>query len=92
LILPIVSGLDESGIFSRWEYYDQLIDIYGHLQYSRKELASFFKTKSQLASNDNIMAYLLFKPHTAKSRPEAEPITVDFFVVFALLFGYCVAI
>jgi len=42
--------------------------------------------------NDNIMDYLLFKPHTAKSRPEAEPITVDFFVVFALLFGYCVAI
>lgn len=93
LILPFAAGLDESGIFSRWRNYREMMINYYQLSSSRRMLIKYFKnSKSQLSPNDNIIAYLLFKPHTAQSNSEAEPITMTFFFVFAKLFGYCVVI
>jgi len=93
LILPVLSGLEESGIYRKWDYYSEVLHSRMHLHYARRVLNKHFNSsKSQFSLKDNIIAYLLFKPHTAESSPHPVPITLEFFAVFALLFGYCVAI
>jgi len=47
---------------------------------------------SQVSADDNILAYLLFKPYTEIWAAKATPISMDFFTIFAVLFGYCVVI
>ena len=93
LVLPILVGLEESGIYAKWEYFSEILSSRVHLQYAGRVLNKHFNgSKSQFSIKDNIVAYMLFKPHTARSNPRAVPITVEFFAIFALLFGYCTAI
>ena len=87
LMLPFLYGIEESGIFSRWEDFQRIWDSYEHLNYSDHMLKN-----RESRMKDNILAYLLFKPYTMKSPSVAKPITVGFFSVFAVLFGYCIAI
>ena len=59
---------------------------------TRIVLIRCFKDSDQSSSKDNILAYLLFKSYTDRLSLESEqPITLEFFTVFAGLFGYCVA-
>jgi len=93
LILPIVTGLEESGIYTRWKSFAELTYSYSQLIFSRDMMIKFSKgSKSLLSPHDNIMAYLLFKPHTAESKSVAEPIKMMFFAVVAKLFGFCIVI
>jgi len=92
-ILPILSALMESGIYSRWEHYSRLLATLWELLDLRKKMFQSLKgSVSEFDPEDNILAYLLFKPHTTKPRAEtAEPINMEFFAIFLLLFGYCIA-
>jgi len=87
--LPILSGLIESGIYNRWEYFETVLSTFRVYWATRKKLVQ--GSIGKLSSNDNILAYLLFKPYTDKRSLNTEqPITLSFFAVFASLFGYCV--
>jgi len=93
LILPIITGLEESGIYTRWKGFDELTYNYSQLIFSRKIMIEFsMGSRSQLSLHDNIMAYLLFKPHTVESKSVAEPIKLMFFAVVAKLLGFCIVI
>ena len=75
------------------EKYGAVIDNFQQLDYSKKMLIKHFnESKSHLSPNDNIIAYLLHEPHTMEFSSKAEPITMKFFTVFLMLFGYCVCI
>jgi len=88
--LPILSGLIESGIYQRWEYFEKVLSTHQVYWATRRELAQGSSDKFSL--KDNILAYLLFKPYTDRHSLESEqPITLKFFAVFARLFGYCIA-
>jgi len=90
--LPIISSLMESGIYSRWEHYERIIDMRWEIYKSRNMLSQSLKglAISKFRIEDNILAYLLFKPHTAKPSAEPEkPIDMKFFAIFLLLYGYC---
>jgi len=91
--LPILSALMESGIYGRWEHYNWLQFTYLEILRSRHKMFESLKGSiSQLHLEENILAYLLFKPYTAQPRAETEkPINIEFFAIFLLLYGYCVA-
>jgi len=38
LFVPVVTGLMESGIYSRWEYYSEALKTYWNLSLARKKL------------------------------------------------------
>jgi len=90
--LPILSALMESGIYSRWEHYSWLLSTYWAILGSRTKIFKSLKeSKTVFDSNDNILAYLLFESHTAKPISETEKsISMDFFAIFLLFYGYCV--
>ena len=94
LILPILSGLTESGIYKRWEYFSQVMSTYMDLLEIKTKLSKGSKElESQFSLKGNILAYLLFKPYTAKPNSEsAEPIRMELFVMFLTVFGYSVVI
>ena len=93
LMIPIFSGLEQAGIYRRWKYFENILIINKILNDTRKKVLNEFETsKTRFSAKDNILAYLLFKPHTAKSVTEAVPISIEYFTVFALLFAYCIAI
>jgi len=93
LISPILSGLMESGIYKRWEYFSKAMSTYWEVLETKNKLIQVSKgSKNHFSLRGNILAYLLFKPHTAKPSGETgEPITLEFFAVLITLFGYCVA-
>jgi len=94
LASPILIGLVESGIYERWGQYRSLYLTYKYLYVTKQDLLKFYNnSKIYISKKDNIIAYLLFKPYTAKPSPESgKPITMKFFFVFAQMLLYCLAL
>jgi len=93
LLRPILSALEEAGLYTRWEYFENILSVNKILKSTRKTVLNALKeSKSLFSAKDNVLAYLLFKPYTAISVTEPVPISLKFFKVFALLFAYCLAI
>jgi len=77
LVNPILQRYDQSGLNSRWVYYEKIWTIYQCLS-----------TIEQNGTNLGAKAFIKSKP--AQIRP--TPITVKFFSVFAILYSYCFAV
>jgi len=90
LALPILMTLVESGIHKRWGHYARLQATFLQLNYVKQQILDFLNaSNSRVSPNDNIIAYLLFKPYTAQPSPETEkPITMEFFIVFLKMLCY----
>ena len=95
LASPILINLVESGIYERWQQYSSVYAAYTRLYYAKRKILDncFNVSNSRIAKKDNIIAYLLFRPYTAQPSPETEePITMDFFSVFAQMLCCCLAL
>jgi len=93
LALPFMEGMEESGIFTRWEYYHEAMKDYANLKSTLLNLNSSIDSDlTKISRKDNILAYLLFKPYTANVVSQPEPISLEFFSVFAKLFSYCIIV
>jgi len=93
LASPIFKSLVESGIYDQWKQYRSIAETYQYLNFAKHRLLNFYNvSNSHISRKDNIIAYLFFKPYTAQRSSENEqPITIEFFFVFAQMLLYCVA-
>jgi len=93
LMSPIFSELEEAGIYRRWQYFEDILFVNKAMSDTRKRAINAFNaSKIRFSSKDNILAYLLFKPYTAKTVTKAVPISLEYFTVFALFYVYCTAV
>ena len=94
LTSPILISLVESGIYDRWKQHESLHLKYGYLNSAKSKLLNFYRASNRhISKNDNIIAYLFFKPYTVqRSHENEQPITMGFFFVFAQMLFYCLAL
>lgn len=92
LVFPYLQGVGESGIFARWQNWLNMIKDSKSIRYVRWKLSCYSKY-TKVSNEHNILAYVLFKPYTARGdNSEPKPISIEFFNMLGKLFSYCVIV
>jgi len=93
LMYPYLNGIIESGIFGRWERFARIVLDIKRIKalYAEAVKAKIDMTTDRFTPKDNILAFMFlpFRKHFAETT--FEPISLKFFSVFAVLFGYSIA-
>jgi len=94
LIYKDLKAVHESGIFSRWDYYNGIQTKY-HRMLTALAMARLNDWKSAGSRNipkASVLAYLMYKPFDVDLSTPPEVIYMVHFTVFMLLIAYCLLI